>query len=65
LDLGLRRRLQFRHADLGSGTFDIGFAVVNLLDKSPPITGNLQTPGYSYYGDPRRRRFELTLTSAF
>ena len=65
LELGLRRRLQFRHADLGRGTFDIGFAVVNLLDKSPPITGNLQTPGYSYYGDPRRRRFELTLTSAF
>jgi outer membrane receptor protein involved in Fe transport len=46
-------------------TVDLG--VVNLFDRPPPretgypVTG----PGYSRYGDPRRRRFEVVLSSEF
>jgi len=44
------------------------FGVVNVFDTAParetaqPYTGG---PGYSLYGDPRQRRFEVTLSSHF
>lgn len=43
------------------------FGIVNVLDKAPPREWGfiLGEPGYSRYGDPRRRRFEFTLSSAF
>jgi iron complex outermembrane recepter protein len=57
-----------RRFGLGSGhdlTIDLG--IVNVLDQAPPReTGYpLTGPGYSRYGDPRRRRFELVLSYGF
>jgi len=41
----------------------VDFGVVNVLDRAPPrLTGE---PGYSRYGDPRQRRFELVLRAHF
>ncbi|MBO9711643.1 TonB-dependent receptor [Sphingomonas sp.] len=46
------RRMEFR------------LGVVNAFDRSPPIATS--TPlGYSYYGDPRRRRIEASLVGRF
>ncbi|QXQ06822.1 TonB-dependent receptor [Sphingosinicellaceae bacterium] len=36
--------------------------ILNILDHRPPTVAEPYTQGYSYYGDPRRRRFELTIT---
>jgi hypothetical protein len=46
-------------------TLDLG--VVNVLDKAPPREHYYLTfgPGYSRYGDPRMRRFELVLSARF
>lgn len=65
LDLYASRRLRLRGPAAREMTIDLG--VVNLLDKPPPRqTGLLDNgPGYSRYGDPRRRRFEITLSSFF
>jgi len=46
-----------------SFTFDFG--VVNALDTSPPREHITFGPGYSRYGDPRMRRFELGLSCQF
>jgi hypothetical protein len=40
-------------------------AVLNLFDHRPPTTADRQTPGYSTYGDARRRRMELTIAVPF
>ena len=55
--------------------FTIDFGLVNLFDKAPPReTGyryglpdfsQFNLPGYSRYGDPRRRRLELALSAGF
>ncbi|MFC3077675.1 TonB-dependent receptor [Phenylobacterium terrae] len=45
--------------------FDVRLGVQNLLDRSPPILADSTTLGYDYYGDPRRRRFEVLLTAKF
>ncbi|QXQ08056.1 TonB-dependent receptor [Sphingosinicellaceae bacterium] len=39
--------------------------IVNLLDHRPPTVTDPNTTGYSYYGDPRRRRIELTIAVPF
>jgi outer membrane receptor protein involved in Fe transport len=65
LDLSARRRFELERADGAMRRVEIGLGIVNLLDRSPPITADVQSPGYSYYGDPRRRRFELALSSSF
>jgi outer membrane receptor protein involved in Fe transport len=44
---------------------ELGLGISNLLDSSPPILAQPGTPGYSLYADPRRRRFELSLSSKF
>jgi outer membrane receptor protein involved in Fe transport len=44
---------------------ELGLGILNLLDTSPPILTQLNTPGYSLYGDARRRRFELSLSARF
>jgi outer membrane receptor protein involved in Fe transport len=49
-----------------SFTLDLG--IVNLLDEAPPRENtylNVAGPGYSRYGDPRMRRFELGLSCRF
>jgi hypothetical protein len=45
----------------------LDFGVINLLDKAPPWESSLAFlgPGYSRYGDPRQRRFELVLSGHF
>ncbi len=54
----------------------VGLGVVNVFDKAPPIessfslqqlsgTGSPGPPGYSRYGDPRQRRIQFALSSAF
>lgn len=65
LDLYASRRYRLGGASGRDVTIDLG--IVNLLDKRPPReTGVLDGgPGYSRYGDPRRRRLELTLSSNF
>jgi hypothetical protein len=50
---------------VGSQRVELGLGISNLLDTSPPILAQPNTPGYSLYADPRRRRFELTLSSKF
>jgi outer membrane receptor protein involved in Fe transport len=66
LDLYFNRRLSF-----GSGSrlpvATLELAVINVLDASPPREAAAVTlgPGYSRYGDARRRRVEITLSSAF
>jgi outer membrane receptor protein involved in Fe transport len=53
----------------------IDFGVVNLFDQAPPRESSFSLgeflgpsdgndPGYSRYGDPRQRRFVLTLSAA-
>jgi iron complex outermembrane recepter protein len=45
----------------------VDFGIVNALDKAPPRESAFVfgSPGYSRYGDPRRRRFELGLSFHF
>jgi iron complex outermembrane receptor protein len=43
---------------------EIRFGVQNLLDRDPPTVAS-STLGYSFYGDPRGRRFELSATARF
>ena len=64
LDLTARRRFDFAggHA---LRSLDVRFAVQNLLDTSPPIVADPSHMGYDYRGDPRRRRFELSLSGHF
>jgi hypothetical protein len=64
LDLTARRRFDFR-ADHGLRSFDVRLAVQNLFDTSPPIVADPNHMGYDYRGDPRRRRFELSLAGRF
>ena len=54
----------------GSGPLDevtLALGLINVLDKAPPRVSFLLDggPGYSRYGDPRMRRFELTLSCHF
>ncbi|MBO9544576.1 TonB-dependent receptor [Caulobacter sp.] len=64
LDLTARRRLGFT-PDHALRSLDVRFAVQNLLDTSPPIVADANHMGYDYRGDPRRRRFELSLSGHF
>ena len=41
---------------------DLRFGIINLLDHRPPTVADAGGPGYSFYGDPRRRRIEMSLT---
>lgn len=44
-------------------TLDVRFGVQDLFDSSPAVVVAAEG-GYSYYGDPRRRRFELAMSFA-
>lgn len=69
LDLNATWRMPIRNfGPLEDLTLDFG--VLNVLDAAPPRESSLITltgpgPGYSRYGDPRQRRFELVLSSHF
>jgi outer membrane receptor protein involved in Fe transport len=66
LDLHVSKRFRVRAAGLGSDArIDVG--VENVLDTAPPRQAALVQGGLSYsqFGDPRQRRFELTLSSLF
>lgn len=54
-----------RAVRVGDFRSELGLGISNLLDSRPPTVALPGTLGYSYYGDPRRRRFELTLSSRF
>ena len=51
---------RFEHGPAPTGT-QLRFGLVNLFDHRPPTVTDPNTTGYSYYGDPRRRRFEVIL----
>lgn len=63
-DLVAKRRLDFGAAH-AMRTLDVRVAVQNLLDTTPPIIADPSHMGYDYRGDPRRRRFELSLAAHF
>jgi outer membrane receptor protein involved in Fe transport len=43
---------------------ELSFSIQNLFDRRPPIVSQSEF-GYSFYGDPRRRRFEVSATAHF
>ena len=64
LDASVTYRLQIGPRQGLTRDVELRFGVQNLLDHAPPIgaSGDL---GYSFYGDPRGRRFELSATARF
>lgn len=64
LDLAARRRFDFA-ADRALRSLDVRIAVQNLLDTTPPIVADANNMGYDYRSDPRRRRFEISLSGHF
>lgn len=64
LDATAAYRLQVGQGPDRSRDVEIRFGVQNLLGRDPPIVANSQL-GYSFYGDPRGRRFELSVSARF
>jgi len=64
LDLAARRRFEFA-ADRALRSLVVRIAVQNLLDTTPPIVADANNMGYDYRSDPRRRRFEVSLSGHF
>ena len=44
---------------------ELRWAILNLFDHRPPTVVDPLGSGYSYHGDPRRRRVQLTLASRY
>jgi outer membrane receptor protein involved in Fe transport len=44
---------------------EMRLVVLNATDRSPPIVAQINQPGYSFYGDPRMRRFLFTVSKRF
>jgi iron complex outermembrane receptor protein len=68
LDLFATHRITFSEG--GPRDVQIRFGVQNVLDHSPPLVARtvgfgLTSFNYSTYGDPRRRRFELSISGHF
>jgi outer membrane receptor protein involved in Fe transport len=58
VDLNLRQQI--------NSSLEMAVGIINVLDQSPAIEADpARTFGYSYYGDPRRRRFELSVSAGF
>lgn len=55
------RRIGLPRGVGGLDELEIRFGVQNLLGHSPPIIVNAASTHYSLYGDPRLRRFELSI----
>jgi hypothetical protein len=65
IDLSARRRFQLRGRAGPLDTVETRLGIQNVLDKRPSTIASPFTVPYSTYGDARRRRFELTLSSRF
>lgn len=66
--LDLSAGYRFRLGGPGRGrTVSLDFGIVNVLDQQAPYEAdiNFRGPQFSLYGDPRGRRFELTLNASF
>jgi outer membrane receptor protein involved in Fe transport len=64
-DLYASRHIVLPNALAGVTSADVRFGVQNILDHRPPIIVDPRTANYSLYGDPRLRRFELTIIGRF
>ncbi len=64
VDVAARRRFELAPGGVLDAV-EVRLGVQNLLDRSPPIVADPSNLGYDYYGDPRRRRFELLLSAQF
>jgi outer membrane receptor protein involved in Fe transport len=65
LDMSASHRFRVRGPG-GDHQISLDFGIVNLLDHAAPYEGSpdFLGPQYSQYGDPRGRRFELTLSTS-
>jgi outer membrane receptor protein involved in Fe transport len=64
-DVSLRYQVDEGHPAWFAG-LEVTLGILNLFDESPPILATtLTNGGYSTYGDPRLRRFALTLRKSF
>jgi iron complex outermembrane recepter protein len=66
LDLNATWRLPIPHLAAGHEPM-LSVGIIDVLDASPPRLTSIfnMGPGYSLYGDPRQRRFELMLSQRF
>jgi len=62
LDLDVRWHFSLAGGSRSRTSGEIALGVVNLADHRPPIVANPDGVGYSTYGDPRGRRFELSVS---
>ena len=58
LDLSTAYRIDMQDGGGLARSLELRLGIQNLFDHSPPIATNTDY-GYSFYGDPRRRRFEV------
>jgi iron complex outermembrane receptor protein len=65
VDLAVRRRFQLRGRAGPLNVVEVRLGIQNLLGQQPPIDSTPVGLGYSPYGDPRGRRFELALSARF
>ncbi len=65
VDFSLSRRFEVLGESGPPKVVDARFGVLNLFDQQPPIVASTIGLGYSPYGDPRGRRFQLSLSSRF
>jgi hypothetical protein len=64
-DLNVARRVKLYGRADKLNIAVVRLSIINIADSSPPITADIQTRGYSYHADPRRRRFHLAISSQF
>lgn len=64
IDVFASRRIALGHA-AGIDAIDVRFGIQNLFDHRPPILADPSTARYSLYGDPRLRRFELSIVAHY
>jgi outer membrane receptor protein involved in Fe transport len=65
MDLAVRRRFRLGGRFPALGAIDLRFGIQNVFDERPPLIANRLEVPYSTYGDARRRRFELAVSSGF
>ena len=44
---------------------ELRWGILNIFDHRPPVVADASGPGYSYYGDPSRRRVQVTVEIPF
>jgi hypothetical protein len=64
-DLIARRPFELAGSAGKPNVIVLQMGIINLADSSPPIAADVQTRGYSYHADPRRRRFHIAMSSHF